>query len=112
MIKKEKMKIIYYYPIRNQFINNNDSIQVKLNQCGANTGNLVWVNAVKNNIGYDLQKDDLINWEDHCHYIFAMANDINVYQNTLLRLGNYVEHLSDYEVTILGLGAQYCLSVI
>lgn len=77
-----------------------DCVKDKIIACGGNTGNLIWENAVANNIVYDEIKGSVHN------YVIPMANCINAFDNALEKYTECFEREKNYRVTIFGIGAQ------
>lgn len=96
---------VLYYPL-DENISKNDSLENRMYKCGANTGNIVWANAVKKYILFDeLWKSEKKYREDNI--VIPMANDLNPYNSTLEVYSNrFIKSNSAIRITILGLGTQ------
>lgn len=96
---------ILYYPL-DENIFESDTLENKIGKCGANTGNIVWAKAVKNNIIYDeLWRNDKGYRGDNV--VIPMANDLNPYNCILEMYANrFLNSNYTNRITILGLGTQ------
>lgn len=100
------MTTVLYYPISNERIKEEDTLEEKLSKCGQNTGNVVWAEAVRDNIYYDRRTLEDMYEEAEINYILPMANQINVGDICIEMYANQLLNNPNARVSMLGLGAQ------
>ncbi|MCM1441752.1 MAG: polysaccharide pyruvyl transferase family protein [Roseburia sp.] len=81
------------------------NIETKIHHLGGNTGNLVWFEAVRRKIRYDMIGQSPFSDMGIKNIIFPMANQINI-QDKFLE--SWCLRIKDYHgrITMIGLGAQ------
>lgn len=84
----------------------NGTTQDRFLWCGYNTGNLVWMNAIKNQLCYnqEIYPQEIV-LKGTASYVLPAANFLNVYDNFLEVLKGFFT-INQYKITIIGLGAQ------
>lgn len=101
------MTTVLYYPIENNLIREEDLLEEKLRKCRYNTGNVIWAEAVKNNIFHERDWTSAdINMTDEVNYVLPMANHINVNDTCIEMYGKRLLKNSNARISMLGLGAQ------
>lgn len=101
------MKTILFYPINNDMVKKEDTIYLKIQKCGGNTGNVVWAEAVKNHIYYERKwMPEDMNFMEEVHYILPMANQLNVYDEYIKIFRDRLLKNTKAKISMLGLGSQ------